>query len=122
MLLHRQQMPLVLLVPRYPLVNNPTGDDCDVQPLEALHTKLTLGRLSHVPRYIQGYPYVRPSSSFLYLSGAPFTFDDAAWQGANHIQELAVTSPTGEHTRCDMQYAFCLRKGLQCRLKAPFFQ
>ena len=51
---------------------------------------------------LQGYPYVRPSSSFLYLSGAAFTFNDAAWQGPNQIEELAVTTPTGEHMRYDI--------------------
>ncbi len=51
---------------------------------------------------LQGYPYVRPSSSFLYLSGAAFTFNDAAWQGPDHIEELSVTSPTGDHMRYDI--------------------
>ncbi len=35
MLLHMQQMLLGLLVPRYPLVINPSGDECDVQPIES---------------------------------------------------------------------------------------
>ena len=92
-----------LLEPRYTCHTDSHGNPSALRRLQAakhaLHCAISGSILTLSIYDFQGYPYARPSSSFLYLSGAPFTFDDAAWKGPNHIQELAVTSPTGEHIR-----------------------
>ena len=77
---------------------SPTLDTASSHSLLQLIASMAI-QMTHLSIGLQGYPYVRPSSSFLYLSGAAFTFNDAAWQGPNQIEDLAVTSPTGEHMR-----------------------
>lgn len=50
----------------------------------------------------KGYPYPRPSSSFIFCNGVAYTFDDSAWvtpsqwQGSlEHLLQLQVTAPDG---------------------------
>lgn len=50
----------------------------------------------------QGYPYPRPCSSFLYLSGSAHLFDDKAWKGVQHLGNLEITTPDGEQERHDL--------------------
>ncbi|GMH41490.1 hypothetical protein BSKO_09400 [Bryopsis sp. KO-2023] len=38
----------------------------------------------------KGYPYVRPSSSFVFVNGIAVTFDDSAWRGVEHMREIAI--------------------------------
>ena len=39
---------------------------------------------------LQGYPYTRPDSSFLFVSGQHYTFDDKQWQACAHLEQLQV--------------------------------
>eukprot|EP00803_Ostreobium_quekettii_P006300 evm.model.scf_1577.4 EVM.evm.TU.scf_1577.4 scf_1577:20380-24830(-) len=44
----------------------------------------------------KGYPYERPQSSFLYVNGSVFTFENTMWQGIDGLSDLEVTSKRGE--------------------------
>ena len=48
----------------------------------------------------QGYPYPRPSSSFLYLDGTAHTFRDSTWRGPHALEALQLTAPSGAVARC----------------------
>jgi hypothetical protein len=56
---------------------------------------------------LQGYPYARPSSSFIFCNGAAYTFADSAWVtpsqwhgSLHHLLQLQVTAPDGTSSRC----------------------
>ncbi|BDA46287.1 hypothetical protein COCOBI_08-3790 [Coccomyxa sp. Obi] len=49
----------------------------------------------------KGYPYPRPSSSFLYLSGSAHLFEDTAWKGIQHLGGLQITTPDGTQERAE---------------------
>ncbi|KAK9836283.1 hypothetical protein WJX81_001870 [Elliptochloris bilobata] len=43
----------------------------------------------------KGYPYRRPSSSFLYVDGTAHTFRDNTWRGPHGLEALQLTAPSG---------------------------
>lgn len=44
---------------------------------------------------LQGYPYPRPDSSFLYINGQTYEFDDSQWLGAGGLEWLKTDTPQG---------------------------
>ena len=44
---------------------------------------------------LQGYPYPRPASSFCFVGGETWLFEDASWQGVENLLDLSVQLPAG---------------------------
>jgi hypothetical protein len=44
---------------------------------------------------LQGYPYPRPDSSFVYINGQTYEFDDSQWLGAGGMEWLKTDTPQG---------------------------
>ena len=44
---------------------------------------------------LQGYPYPRPDSSFVYINGQTYEFDDSQWLGAGGLEWLKTNTPQG---------------------------
>lgn len=44
----------------------------------------------------KGYPYPRPNSSFVYVNGQTYEFDDSQWMGAGGLEWLKTSTPFGE--------------------------
>ncbi len=44
---------------------------------------------------LQGYPYPRPDSSFVYINGQTYEFDDSQWLGAGGLEWLKTDTPQG---------------------------
>ncbi|KAK9917227.1 hypothetical protein WJX75_002070 [Coccomyxa subellipsoidea] len=63
----------------------------------AFSRALDIARLARA----KGYPYARPSSSFLYVSGSAYLFEDAAWRGIEQLGSLHITSPDGTQGRAE---------------------
>ena len=60
-------------------------------------THLARSPILHTSGPLQGYPYARPSSSFLYANGRPYIFDDGAW--TEDVGSILVTGPEGTTER-----------------------
>lgn len=44
---------------------------------------------------LQGYPYPRPDSSFVFVNGETYEFDDSTWSGAGGLELLQTLTVHG---------------------------
>ena len=65
-------------------------------------TASTLHCLSHhLGSRMQGYPYPRPDSSFVFVNGETYEFDDSQWLGAGGLEWLKIDTAQGR-----LRYAY----------------